>query len=427
MKLKSSSLLVSFAVCSSLISMNAYASSLGAKKIQNMQDKAFNNVSENTSSSSSSIGDLISDKGLALGGVQFHVNGFMSTGVSVTNSVAQYNMPGHGNVNNEANFSTPSLAGLNLQADFGKHFYAVAQVLANGDTTAGYSQYAVQADWMYLGFKANDNISVQAGRFRMPIYMYSQDMEVGYDYPDAYLPNEVYRIIPFYQMNGITALFSMPIGQSAWQVDFQPVFGESKFNYSATVSNGGSVATAPLSVNGTNLLGASFDVKNDEITVHAAYLQGQISGSAALPGESVSIPKLTARFYSAGASYTQPQGLFLSTEWAHRQIDAPIASLTGFYGTAGYNFEGQWMPYFTYAHLNTTNESALLSHSGKLPSELYEKQQSYTLGLDYYYNQYVVIKSAYTLIQPLKNGLGLFQNIAGGPVSMYTLSASVAF
>lgn len=375
-----------------------------------------------------------------LNGVKFNLHGFMSTGMSISDNAANYNIPGHGNVNQDANFSTPSLFGLQLNTEITDKLSFMTQIVADGDDTNGNTAYQPTVNWMYAQYQATPNIAVRAGRFQIPLYMYSQEIEVGYNYPYTYLPNEIYRIIPFYSMNGVNLYMQTNLGDSDWNLSFQPFFGESSWDYDATLMPA-TITLAPgvsttitnqsMSFKGNKLFGGDLTLSNTIFKIHVAYAQAAVENTTTLQGNAASVKDQTGRFYSAGAELNYNH-IWASSEYAHRELNAPYASLSAYYASLGYHVE-KFMPYVTYAKLWTTNWNDLTNYNNASTSsavnvtEVAQGQKSVTLGLNYYYNANLLLKGSWTYIMPTQGGYGLFQSQPGSNVNLFTVSANLIF
>jgi hypothetical protein len=101
---------------------------------------------------------------------RFHLHGFLSTGFSMSNVPEKYTVQGHGNINNKANFNTPTLVGLQLGVDITQKLSLVTQLVADGDDTDGKTPYTPTLNWMYASYDVNPYINVQAGRFQLPLF-----------------------------------------------------------------------------------------------------------------------------------------------------------------------------------------------------------------------------------------------------------------
>ncbi|WP_440615204.1 hypothetical protein [Cysteiniphilum sp. 6C5] len=358
-----------------------------------------------------------------LGQVGVDISGFASTGMTTSTSSTPYAMPGHGTIDNHPNFATPSLLGLQLSADLGSGFSAVGQVVANGDSTNGHNAFNLTTPWLYLAYKVNSNLRVSAGRMQLPSYMYSQQIDVGYSYPYAFLPNEVYRIIPFYSFNGVKADYTINLNQN-WQLTLSPFYGQNDFKYDAMMRLAPTLQDKiTLAGKAYNLIGSSVDLNNGSFSLHGAYLYSKVDVSATVNGQTNNKNGINAQFLSLGSSWNI-HNLMLSAEVAYRKAD-PMASLLGEYMTIGYNTDN-WLPYISIANLHTTN-SDTLNNPKNWPTEIPENQTTLSVGLNRYIAQNIVLKGEYSYIMPHNGQSGLFYGIPNGNVSMLTLSASVVF
>ena len=362
-------------------------------------------------------------------GSRIHVNGFLSAGVAKTNTTANYNIPDHGSINNNINYTANSLVGLQIIGDITRQFSAVVQLVANGDNTNGNQPYHVKAEWAFLRYAATPGLQFRAGRFRLPAFMYSDTEEVGYTYPWVTLPNEVYRIVPFNNMNGFDMIYSLPLGNSGWVLSFQPYVGENQSQYDLYTNDASFIPSGTTATFDENdLLGGVVSMSNQYLTLRANYtrvnLNGYIPNLPSLNNTNLSLfHNVPASFYSVGAKFDYHHFLAVS-EYAHRNTPDQLAALTGYYGMVGYRI-GKFLPNLTYAHIDTTNTHELITTEG---AELPEAQRSYTAGLDYYINSNVVAKVGVSQITPLDGTNGLFDAPVGRQyVYLYSASLDIIF
>ena len=211
-----------------------------------------------------------SDTNFKLGDVGIDINGFVSTGASISSSSVDYSIPKHGKVNNNIDFSTPSLIGLQMKANPGNGFSALGQFVANGDDANGNSPYTLTTPWLYMNYQYNSHVSFNLGRMQIPGFMYSQTIDVGYSYPYAYLPNAVYRILPFSSFNDAMANFKTSLGHN-WTAQVSPFYGESNFQYDAmTIANNNKLT--PIQAKAANITGVVADISNPFLDFRGSFL-----------------------------------------------------------------------------------------------------------------------------------------------------------
>lgn len=343
------------------------------------------------------------------------IDGFMSAGVAHINSKRDYLIPEHGAVGDNYNFNALSLLGLQFTAKLVQNLSVVAQVVANGDNTNGNRAYSVNLDYGYARYEIK-GFEFRAGRFRLPAFMYSATQEIGYTFPWLTLPNEVYRIVPFENTNGFDTVYRYGIGTGGWNVSFEPYVGSSSSKSdlytNVDTSDINEVPTANFDEN--SMVGAVATLGNKYVTFRADYTHLKLSGSYTgfdTSGNLVHqqiVHNQSDEFYSFGGKLLL-DGIMFVTEYAHRDTPDPLASLSGYYAMIGYKASG-FLPNLTYGRLWTTNTNALAEDASR-PTERPMKQESYTLGLDYYMNANIVFKGSIADIRPLGGTRGLFDTV----------------
>jgi hypothetical protein len=347
----------------------------------------------------------------AAGKKRLKLNGFVSAGASALSGAGEskYVIPGHGAVGEKVGFAPNSLVGLQLTATINKKIAVIAQAVSSGDDTNGHKAYQMTTPWAFVRYKVNKGLQFELGRFRLPLFLYSDTQQVGYSYPWLYLPNEVYRVVPFENMNGINLVSKSNLGKSGWTLSIQPFAGADKSQYdiwnpSPTVPK----ATADFTEN--DILGAAVSVGNNNFTLRGAYAQLELTGG--LPGKA--LPSSKPSFWSVGTKLTWKKLVF-AAEYAQRENLPPeLADLQGYYATLGFRIK-KWLPSITYAHIDTTNIPTL---------EPIQTQTSYTLGVDYYANANWMAKLGVSYIEP--NGVGLF-NLKTKASYLYGISLNAIF
>lgn len=427
-----------FIACASSLCLTFAATSVLAdtpakKKQEKLKTQAVQNAGKTspqvtpiTQPAPAQPGNLASHLGLGKQN-RIQINGFLSAGGSSSNTSAKYNIPGHGSINNHLNFTANSLAGLQITGNITKQLAAVLQLVANGDDINGNKPYSVNLEWAFLRYSPIPQLQFRAGRFRLPAFLYSDTEEIGYTYPWTFLPTEVYRMVPLNNMNGFDVIYSQNLGQSGWVFKLQPYIGQSQNKYDlyttapSFVVPPGTTAT----FNEDDIMGGVATLSNQYLTLRANYARMKLSGYIPnLPishGERVNLfNNEQSQSYSFAAKFDYRHVLLVS-EYAHRQTPNQIASMTGYYATAGYRI-GKFLPIITYARLKTTNVAQLILNAPF--SELPQSQYSYTLGGAYYINSNLVAKVGVSQITPTDGTNGLFTS-PPGMKHTYLYSASL--
>lgn len=61
-------------------------------------------------------------------------------------------------------------------------------------TSRGTRDYQPQVEWFYATHELSDQLDVQAGKMRLPVYLYSDKMDVGFAYPWLRVPSDAYSL-----------------------------------------------------------------------------------------------------------------------------------------------------------------------------------------------------------------------------------------
>lgn len=148
---------------------------------------------------------------------RLEVNGFGTAGASMTNAtlVDAYNpitkvknptVPVIGGVGQSPTFTQNTYGGLRFRADVADDISFTAQFLSEGS-----ERYVVQTDWLYAQWQINDAWEMKVGRIRLPLYMLSQYIKIGYVYPWSRPPLEVYNFLGLTDFQGVLFQNTMPV------------------------------------------------------------------------------------------------------------------------------------------------------------------------------------------------------------------------
>jgi hypothetical protein len=121
-------------------------------------------------------------------------------------------------------FDQESLLGVQIRKEFSPTFSATAQLVARANNPTYGSRPTV--DWAYLTWQpsADSAWTVQAGRFRIPLYYYSDYLYIGYAYPWVRPMPDVYGW-PIYAYNGANVSYRTQLGTSDWAATFHAFTG----------------------------------------------------------------------------------------------------------------------------------------------------------------------------------------------------------
>jgi len=104
-------------------------------------------------------------------------NGFLSAGVSKS-SIDWIGEEADIDFKDEFTYNTDSVIGLQSEYRLSDKLSATVQMVARG-----FSNYDLQTEWLYFRYHFSDQLSVRVGRRRGSVFMYSEELEVGFAYP----------------------------------------------------------------------------------------------------------------------------------------------------------------------------------------------------------------------------------------------------
>ena len=198
---------------------------------------------------------------------EIKLNGFGSVAVGTVIEGDEFlaDFPKTGIYNDDLSLDPDTTLGLQLSSYFTDKFSLIAQVAVHGA-----SDYDPEIDWLYLNYYLTPELSVQAGRKRLPLYYYSDYFDVGYAYYWIRPPPDVYTW-QITNYNGASLLYETAIGQ--WDTSLSLYFGseESEDNELLSLLFG-------VSVDETwkNMVGIVGTMSNHWLDLRLTHMQGLI-------------------------------------------------------------------------------------------------------------------------------------------------------
>ncbi len=252
-------------------------------------------------------------------------------------------------------FDQESLVGLQLKKEFSQTLSATVQVVARSQNPNQGSKPTV--DWAYLTWQpsADSNWTFQAGRFRIPLYYYSDYLYIGYAYPWVRPAPDVYGW-PVYSYNGANVSYRTQLGDSDWATTVSVWTGnytQGRDPYYSNIYNN----SAPTSDAWKGILGGSISVNNGIFDVRAMLMhhkETEIINDPVL-GQSTPVNDASTTIMGLSANMDYKSWL-IKTEIDHfSQVDQ-TQGLNNVYKYAlvgvGYNYKG-FTPMYTYSRYRT--------------------------------------------------------------------------
>lgn len=278
---------------------------------------------------------------------RFRVNGFASFGMVQSSEPESY----HRGITDDVNFRRYTKAGIQMTFNLDSDTAVITQLVSKGE-----NDFETKAEWMYLKHNLGNGFTGKIGRLRKPNYLLSEYFDVGYAMPWTQAPVEVYGVLES------SANFEA--------VDLSYDFDlTDDWSATAQVQYGRAVTTEIVS---KDLLAMNFTVTDGELTLRAGYSQADaavvdgsdtgdlvtaVNGAFALSDKAANVAKPTNKgvFWGVATMYDNGDMLAIA-EFNSLTVDSLFADQDGYYLMYGYRL-GQWMPYVTLAHEETTDDS----------------------------------------------------------------------
>lgn len=331
-----------------------------------------------------------------------HFNGFgqIVVGSALDNSRPMPIATQLGEYSADPNFRTESLFALQAQATLSESISATAQILADGATKTNPSpgqftndEFTPKFSWAYATWTINDNWQMKAGRQRLPLYHYSDYLQVGEAYPWIRPSVAVYSA-PVSNYDGISLSGNFSIGD--WFLQPQVYYGNfsggiyyqqlnanlqldnltgivldasysdwleirasehmaklsATYNVVETLQSGLTQLGGPTGAN-AQLIAAMEQVDTTAGNPFFAQTIADLTNANAqyqAYNESTNLSKQTVTFSSAGISINKYNFLF-DAEYIFQHSPAYILDSVAYYLSLGYKIK-QFTPYVVYSRFN---------------------------------------------------------------------------
>lgn len=295
---------------------------------------------------------------------RLRINGFFSGGVAEMDGASGLTYS-PGKITED--YSTRSVAKLGLQFTF--------QVSDTMDlntqlVSRGVGDYNLETEWAYLSYEYSKKLTFRIGRQRIPYYLLSEYLDVGYAYPWVRTPMEMYSV-PVSSSDGVGALYDFRVGE--WNLSWQGLIGatngynpsfeldfELDKSWSSVFFAERGSWTFRLGYSRSHFKATSFDPSGLADNVIAGNnasieLNNTLAGQNSLLYTEQTIepltgsePHLRSRYQSFSFSYDDGKLLVLGEISNLRLKGLHFPGGDGGYLTIGYRF-GKWMPHATAA------------------------------------------------------------------------------
>ncbi len=390
------------------------------------------------------------------------INGFISA-AAAKNDGGSAEIAGIGD---KINTNADSVMGLQLIIKGNEQLSVTTQFISRG-----LELHNTKTEWAFLTYRVTDEDALQAGRFRIPYYLFSESLDVRFSYPWVRLPIEVYNV-PISSLEGFQ--WTHKLSYAGWQTDLSTYFGRglahddvnkddfildrawgavwasTKADWTVRLSyNVGKIQVENLQSGGAldQLNTALREVGQAAADFNATYNTNERTDFA-LPMEN-----LLGEYTNLSVSYDNSTWL-VTTELAHLTLSKAIVPA----GSSGYilfgKHFGKWLPHFTFAkfytdYKNDKSRASFTNDLSRYKTDLSntgfadkaagiqqiidsinlneQTQQSYTLGLNYEVSNNLKLKWEAAQYNDFHGGTGRFDSNPGKRVGIYTFSMDAIF
>jgi hypothetical protein len=288
------------------------------------------------------------------------INGFFTGKMVVANNDA-----GFDNATTTPNFADGSKLGLQGTFALTDQTQVVAQLVGRGS-----DDWTPEMEWAFLSHDFDNGFVARVGRLRLPLYMYSDFLEVGYAQPWATPPADVYTIAPIASFNGVDVSYQHDLGDTT--LVLQASYG----NDSSTGEDNG----LGTDVDFSDIAGLSATLSYEEWVFRGTYFQTDLNSAKVIAPLGSKFENEKAQFVGAGISYDNGSLLAIS-EYTISKVEGDYSDTESAYITLGYRVEA-FTPYVSYSYLKTTDDEKRVGNT--LATTLLTWQRStYSVGTRY--------------------------------------------
>lgn len=183
-------------------------------------------------------------------------------------------------------FNADSVAGLQLDLRFTPRWSATVQMRAKPATDHD-SRWEVEPSWAFLAWRPANGWLLRAGKLRVPLYLYSEILDVGAAYDMARLPMEMYSLAPINELLGFSISHDWLFDDAGdYQLNVNLFGGSDELSTRGWLPNGiPGLLPAGAYFRDTDIraLGVAFDLTAPDTRIRALVLRSHAEPDGGLP------------------------------------------------------------------------------------------------------------------------------------------------
>lgn len=142
-------------------------------------------------------------------------SGFATLGWAESNREYRYER----SIDEHGSAERDSVLGLQVDARLSAQWSATLQLKA-AESLEQDRRWDLAPTWAFVGWRPADDWLLRAGRMRLPLYLYSEILDVGATQDMARLPTEMYSIAPSNEFDGLALTKTWNLGDDELALDF---------------------------------------------------------------------------------------------------------------------------------------------------------------------------------------------------------------
>lgn len=179
-------------------------------------------------------------------------------------------------------FQENSMFALQVRADLQERLSATAQIAAKGK-----DDYEAKFNWAYLSYELSNEWTARFGRQRIPYFMYSDFLDVGYAYHWIEPPYHVYNLAGFDSADGLSIEYQTDIGP--WTSRATAMVGRANTTLESAFDS-------EVETEVSDILMVNWSMNYDWFTARVVYAQSDLTFDFSALLEGVIFPQLETAF-----------------------------------------------------------------------------------------------------------------------------------
>lgn len=318
-----------------------------------------------------------------------HISGFGSVGIGTSDNAAGY----AGYTDEKVDWEQETKAGLQFDFQINERAKFVTQVVADSRY-----DYDPKFEMAYAAYEF-ESFTARAGKLRLPLFFYSDYIDLGYAYPMIRPSQELYENIILKGYTGADLLIPIEFENSSLLL--QPVVGIGNIDEEDSHGFG--------QVKLDKMFGLTANWNIDDFTLRGSYFVAEANADEPIKKIFNADDMLTAKdgqFISLGAQYDNGD-LIANIEAADAQLDGEFFDYQTVVAMAGYRIE-QFTPYISVGWVETTDNEEREGNP-LLQSSMNYERISYSVGTRWDFARNMALKFDLTYVD-YKDTSGGYEN-----------------